>query len=269
MRSKFYACILILMCHYLTVNAQFENRYSELFFHYGLVESLQLNEWKYFAESYNATVLPSEKLGDFEQGFNFDLGYRINLNRFYSTLSYQRYYGRASAKFTNNESRLFDLHANAVAWGFGYKLRNVDKKFNVSLVYNMRITSKTRIVSSYKYADGFESMGGDKSLNGTYLGLGALGSELGFLIQYRISKKIQIDIGMVKQWNNSLTPSTMDDKSDFKAFKGTGGSQLPQDYASYNADPFQYILDSKLVVHDKSKGNKIMIGISYSISNTN
>lgn len=269
MHSKILIGILILLGQSSILKAQFENRSSELFFHYGLVESLQLNEWKYFVTSYNTAVTPTKNLGDFEQGFNFDVGYRLNLNRFYSTLSYQRYYGKASAEFANNESRLFDLHANAVAWGFGYKMRTAEKKFNLSLVYNMRITGKTRIVSSYKYTDGFESMGGEKSLNGTYFGVGALGSELGFLVQYGISKKIKIEIGLIKQWNNSLTPSTMDDKSDYKAFKGTGGSELPQDYVSYSADPSQYILDSKLVVHDKSNGNKIMIGISYSISNTN
>lgn len=245
-----------------------DNVKQSFYARYQLIGNYKLADWDAFVEGYNATAAPIEKLGDFKQLINYDIGYRFTFNRVYSSLSYQHYHGRASASFLNNEKRQFDMYANAVSWGFGIKLGKKNRKFSVSPFVNMRIGDRVRIVSDYIYADGFHSRGSDKNLNGTYMGQGLLGEELGVLLKYSLSSKIAIEVECSKMWANLVAPSTMDDKSLYKAFSGGGaGSNLPQDYATYNTNAPQYTLDNGKFVHDKISATKLMIGISYTFSN--
>lgn len=267
---RFSKNIFIILCLSITqslFSQDADNLKQSFYARYQLIGNFKLAEWDAFVDSYNATVAPIEKLGDFKQLINYDIGYRYTFNRVYSSLSYQHYHGRASASFTNNEKRQFDMYANAVSWGFGIKLGKGNRKFSVSPFVNMRIGDRIRIVSDYIYADGFHSRGSDKGLNGTYMGQGLLGEELGVLLKYKLSSKIAIEVECSKMWANIVTPSTMDDKSLYKAFSGGGfGSSLPQDYAAYNANSPQYTLDNGQFVHDKISATKLMIGISYTFS---
>ncbi len=227
-----------------------------------------MTEWNTFTKSYNAFLVPTTALGDFKAISAYDFGYRFSYNKIFSSLIYEHYHGRATANFAANESRQFDAYANAVSWAFGLYLIKPSARFTVAPFFTIRFGDRTRLVSENIYADGFHSRGSDKSLNGTYSGQGLLGEELGLLVKLKLSKLIHLEVELNKMWANSLQPSTLDDKSNYKAFRTGGvGSQLPQDYAAYDKDPLQYTLDNGLVVHDKMSSTRIVIGVSFLISN--
>jgi hypothetical protein len=261
---------LLLLCLFFAYSgfAQEEDDITHgVYVRYEAIGNFQLADWKTFVDGYNATVKPSGELGDFKQGFCYDIGYRFSFNKIYTSLSYQHYHGRATASFDFNESRQFDLYANAVSWGFGMKLGKSDRRLSFSPFVNMRIGDKLRVVSDYIYADGFHSRGSEKSLNGTFIGSGLLGEELGLLLKYRLNTRLSLEVELSKMWANSMSPSTMDDKSLYKAFTGDGdGSSLPQDYQLYNGDPIQYTLNSGKYITDKISATKLMVGISYIFS---
>jgi len=153
---------ILLFCLFLAHSgySQEEDDITQGFYlRYQAIGNYKLANWNAFVDGYNATVNPIEKLGDFQQRFCYDIGYRFTFNRIYTSLSYQHYHGRSTASFDYNESRQFDLFANAVSWGFGMKLGKSNRRLSLSPFINMRLGDKLRIVSNYIYADGFHSYG--------------------------------------------------------------------------------------------------------------
>jgi hypothetical protein len=187
---------------------------------------------------------------DFKKRFTFDLGYRFTYNKYFSSLSFQRYTGRINYEFANKEGRQFDLYMNTVAWGFGMHLGKPTNKFSVSPFINMVIGGKTRVVSQYIYADGFHSYGSEINLNGTYANGPTLGEELGLLFKYNITKKMSIELELSNMWANLVAPSTLDDPSLYKAFS----------FAFLNP---AYTIGGS----DKVSATKMMFGLSYTFSN--
>jgi hypothetical protein len=265
MHFKKYAILLCCLILGYTGFSQEEDDISQGFYaRYQAIGNFKLADWNAFADGYNATVNPNEQLGGFQQRFCYDLGYRFTFNRIYTSLSWQHYQGRATASFANNESRQFDLFANAISWGFGMKLGKSNRRLSFSPFINIRLGDKLRIVSEFIYADGFHSLGNEKEFNGTFIGSGLLGEELGLLMKYRLNDKFALELEVSKMWANSVTPSVMDDKSVYKAFTGDGaGASIPQDYALYNGDPIQYTLDNGKYLTDKISATKLLVGISY------
>jgi hypothetical protein len=240
-----------------------------LFAHYAAYSTTKMPDWSKFAESYNTSTTPTTKIGNFKTLSCYEIGYRFDVNRYYSILSYQHYVGSTTAVLPNKEQRQFTFFDNNIIWGFGFKFFEDDKPFNISAIYNLRIGPKTRIVSEYIYNDGFHSMGSDKTLNGTYLGTGNMGSELGFQMQWKLKKKLGIEIEALKNFNNWVVPSTLSDGSNYKALGYGGGVyNLPQDYVLYTQNPLQYSSDSKSQVNNYFTSFKFMIGLSYTFSST-
>lgn len=259
---------ILFICSYSSISYGQDYAHG-LFAHYAAYSTTKIPDWRKFADSYNISAAPTTKIGDFKTNSCYEIGYRFDINRYYSILSYQHYTGNTSAAFVNKEQRQFTLFSNNIIWGFGYKLLGDDKKFNINALYNLRIGTKTRIVSEYIYADGFHSMGSDKTLNGTYIGSGNFGSEFGAQMQLKLNDQFGIELEVLKNFNNWVTPSTISDGSNYKALSGNGGvSDLPQDYVLYSQNPPQYTLDSKPYVKDYFTNFKCMIGLSYTFSST-
>ncbi len=224
-----------------------ESEHLILYTRYQLIGKFKLSEWKTFSDNYNSNFVPKEKLGDFKQIFNYDIGIRLPIGNMYTNISYQHYHGRAIASFINNEERIFDMYANSYCWGFGYTFKKKTKRMSLSTFLNMNIRDKIRIVSTYQYPDGFQSMGHEKGLNGTYMGLGLLGEEIGLLFRYRFTSNIALEIETSKMWANTVTPSSIDDKSLYKAFETIGTNT-----------------SSTTGMTDKLSAFKLLVGISFS-----
>jgi hypothetical protein len=113
----------------------------------------------------------------------------------------------------------------------------------------MRIGDKVRVLSSYIYTDGFKSVGSDKDLNGTFLGSGLLGEELGILLKYKVNSRFAIEVEGSKMWANLVGAANLDDGSVYKAFSATGGI-------------------SSLEMTEKMSALRLMVGLTYTFSNT-
>lgn len=224
-----------------------DNIKQSAYFRYAAIDDFTFADWNTYVDKYNTENNPVEKLGDFKQTFNFDIGYRFEYNKIYSSLSYQNYHGVASASYLYGEKRQFDVTANSVSWGFGYNLINPEKKFYLAPFINMRIGDKVRVLSSAIYPDGFYSVGSDKALNGTFIGSGLLGEELGVLLKYKVTSKFSVEIEASKMWANLVVPVSVDDGSNYKAFSAKGGI-------------------SSLEITETMSAVRLMIGLSYTFS---
>jgi hypothetical protein len=187
---------------------------------------------------------------DFKQKVAYDIGYRFSILKMGINLSYQHYYGVSSPEILSNinAKRQFDLYANTYTFGLGYEI-NDKNKFNFTPFFNLNFGDPIRIHSKSVYVDGLESFGSENSNNGTYMGSGTLGLELGLLMKYKIGNKFAIECEIAKNWLNDSS-NLLNDKSLYKAFSG-------------NLDGYESGVSSKL------SATKLMIGLSYTFYNNN
>ncbi|MCX6181822.1 MAG: hypothetical protein NT150_07840 [Bacteroidetes bacterium] len=245
--NKTILALFFLGMTHVAYSQEEDNIKHSAYFRYAAIDNFQFADWDTYIEKYNTENNPVEKLGDFKQTFNFDIGYRFEYNKIYSSLSYQHYHGVASASYLYGEKRQFDVTANSVSWGFGYNLINPDKKFYLAPFINIRFGDKVRVLSSAIYPDGFHSVGSDKPLNGTFLGSGLLGEELGVLLKYKVNSKFAVEVDASKMWANLVAPASLDDGSVYKAFSGGGGI-------------------SSLEITETMSAVRLMVGLSYTFS---
>jgi hypothetical protein len=246
--KKYIFALFLLSLVRVAVAQDADNIKHSAYVRYAAVDNFKFADWDTYVEKYNTENTPIEKLGGFTQGFNFDFGYRFEYNKYYSSLSYHRYEGSASASFAYGEKRQFDVTANAVSWGVGVNLINSEKKLYLAPFINMRLGDKVRILSSYIYPDGFQSVGSDQKLNGTFIGSGLLGEELGILLKYKATSRFAFEIEAAKMWANLVGAASLDDGSVYKAFSSGGGI-------------------SSLEMTEKMSAVRIMVGLSYTFSN--
>lgn len=241
--------------------------YSSFFVHYVVASNIRNKEWTNFVNTYNSVIKPIAPLTNFKTHKSFDIGYKACYKVFFGIISWQHLHLRAEAGFNFNEKRRFDYYNNAITFGGGARVLNVYKqKINVFLTGEMRAGDATRLTSSYIYRDGFESIGGDKTLNGTYLDAGTLGSEWGALLKMKIIKGLNLETKFVYQFNNSVIGSTFTDLSNYKTFStgGLGVLNLPADYQVYiNQGAVNYILTNGSNIKSNFKGFKFCFGLSY------
>lgn len=237
--------------------------------HYSAITHISNAQWRNFVSSYNAFTQPQKPLTDLKEHFSFDIGLRGGTSKFFFTLGWQHIHLRADAGFNFNETRRFDYKSNTAVFGLGIKIiQALNQKLNLFFTADMRVGGQARLSSAYIYRDGFESLGSEKELNGTFLTAGTLGSEFGLLCNYKLLKHLSIETKLCYQFNNSITPSTFDDFSNYKALNSgnMGVLSLPEDYKTYqlNGGP-NYILSNGSEIKSNFKGYRIAFGLLFTL----
>lgn len=213
-------------------------------------------DFQSFMSTYN-TALSYQMKNPFPPKMKLFSGYQLGATAmigkkvvyYFSSVTWDESRGRYQADFVNNDSRRLDFHYTDVKAdvGLGFKIGPVRLSFFAGML--SRFAS---IKASYLYANGLQSFGPERSLNGIYTTVRAVGYWGGELAA-KIHGKFDLYFRLDKTIGSGIN-STYDDLSMYRGINGI--SSLPVDYSQINAIGYKGVTDD-------SKNQRITIGARF------